>query len=293
MTDEADRGSLPRCGVTRCERAIRAAIAVAQRLGMGAIAPVVLKNSNHTNIHLAPFPIVARVVTPVVSRQVARNLADEVAVAQHLAHRGAPIAAPSVDVPAGPHSDGDTLMTLWQFVSHRPAGATDGVAAAEALQAVHRLLASYPRRLPAFTVAIDYCRSLLEDGTALPALGGADRAFLVAEHDRLRGRMRGTGRCVAIHGDAHLGNVLVTALGPRWVDWESVCMGPPEWDLSCLPERVWSGSRAVDHDLLTLLKDLRSVCVAVWCWVEPDRTPERREAAEFHLRRLRDRAHMA
>jgi hypothetical protein len=27
----------------------------------------------------------------------------------------------------------------------------------------------------------------------------------------------------------------------------------------------------------------------LWCWVEPDRAPEKREAAEYHLRRLRGR----
>lgn len=41
-----------------------------------------------------------------------------------------------------------------------------------------------------------------------------------------------------------------------------------------------------------LLKDannlghLRSFTVAVWCWLQPDRAPEVRAAAEYHLHRL-------
>jgi Ser/Thr protein kinase RdoA (MazF antagonist) len=35
---------------------------------------------------------------------------------------------------------------------------------------------------------------------------------------------------VALHGDAHPGNVITTATGCRLVDWELACTGPAEWD---------------------------------------------------------------
>ena len=50
---------------------------------------------------------------------------------------------------------------------------------------------------------------------------------------------------------------------------------------------------AVNAHLLAVLRDPGSVCVAVWCWAEPDRAPEKREAAEYHLRRLRERSRAA
>jgi aminoglycoside phosphotransferase (APT) family kinase protein len=89
-----------------------------------------------------------------------------------------------------------------------------------------------------------------------------------------------------LHGEAHLGNVLVTPAGPRWTDFEGSCLGPVEWDLAGLGEDALDPSAHVDRDLLELMGRLRSLCVAVWCWMNPDRAPELREAAEHHLHRL-------
>jgi hypothetical protein len=38
----------------------------------------------------------------------------------------------------------------------------------------------------------------------------------------------------ALHADAHLGNVINTARGPLWNDWEDTFLGPVAWDLGCL-----------------------------------------------------------
>src|SRR5438552_531733 len=129
----------------------------------------------------------------------------------------------------------------------------------------------------------------------LPVLAARDKEFLISEHDRFRGLLTTTAAFMptAIHGDPHLGNVLMTSNGPRWTDWESACVGPVEWDLACLPETALPSFPTVNAELLTVLRDLRSVCVAVWCWAEPDRAPEKREAAEYHLRRLREQSRAA
>jgi len=258
---------------------------------MAATAPVILRDSNHTSIHLGPFPIVARVMAAPAVRGAGGRLGSELSVAKHLARAGAPVVAPSVDIPPGPHFEGDWAMTLWEYVAHRPAEEGDGPVAAEALREIHRALAAYAGQLPSFATALDGCRRLLLEETALPALDRVDKAFLLAEHDRLRG-LPAMGAIVpgAIHGDPHLGNVLMTPGGPRWTDWESACVGPLEWDLASLPETALAAVPAVNRELLAVLGDLRSVCVAVWCWAEPDRAPEKREAAEYHLRRLRERS---
>ena len=273
--------------------AIQAAVAVADRLGMTSITPVVLRDSNHTSIHLAPFPVVARVAASSAGRGAAA-LSAELSVAEYLARAGAPIAAPTIDLPPGPHLEKDWAITLWQFVAHRPAEESDGPVAAVGLREIHGALRSYSERLPSFEVALDACRRLLQEETGLPALATPDKLFLLTEHDRLR-RLLATAAIapVAIHGDPHLGNVLMTSSGPRWTDWESACIGPLEWDLACLPETVLATVPAVNAELLAVLRDLRSVCVAVWCWAEPDRAPEKREAAEYHLRRLRERSRAA
>jgi hypothetical protein len=278
----------------RQEKALRAATAVAERFGLMPTAPVILKDSNHTSIHLAPFPIVARVCTGVWGPDVASRLARELAVAQHLVQAGAPIVPPSLDPPPGPYWYADTGLTLWQFVAHLPARESDGRKAAEALHIVHDALANYAGTLPSFAVAMESCRALLDDASTLRALAPADRGFLIAEYDRLRALLAAFPFVPApLHGDPHLGNVLLTSSGPRWTDFESACVGPREWDLTCLPEVSLTAFRTVDHELLAVLRDLRSMCVAVWCWVGPDRASEKREAAEFHLRRLQERADAA
>jgi len=261
---------------------------------MSVSAPVILKDSNHTSIYLGPLPIVARVVASKSAHSAGTRLARELSVAEHLARAGAPVVAPTVDIPPGPHFEDDWAMTLWEYVAHRPVEEGDGAIAAEALRRIHGALAAYPGQLPSFAAVIDACCRLLQAENGLPSLPQTDKDFLLAEHDRLRRLPAMAGATpIAIHGDPHLGNVLMTPEGPRWTDWESACVGPLEWDLSFLPEMSRAVVPAVNEELLAVLRDLRSVCVAVWCWAEPDRAPEKREAAEYHLRRLRDRTREA
>jgi hypothetical protein len=64
-------------GAERQRRAIGAARAIATRYGVTYDRPSILQDSNHTVIHLAPAPIVAKVATSPEES----SLADEVAVA--------------------------------------------------------------------------------------------------------------------------------------------------------------------------------------------------------------------
>src|SRR5437773_159602 len=166
---------------------------------MTSVTPVILKDSNHTSIHLAPFPVVARVVAPSVGQGASAALSAELSVAEHLARAGAPIVAPTIDVPPGPHLAADETMTLWQFVAHRPAEESDGPVAAEGLREIHGALRSYSERLPSFEVALDACRRLLQEETGLPALATPDKLFLLTEHDRLR-RLLATAAIAPVAG---------------------------------------------------------------------------------------------
>ena len=72
-------------------------------------------------------------------------------------------------------------------------------------------------------------------------------------------------------------------------DFESACLGPPEWDIGFLPDADLSLFGPLDRELCDALADLRSICVAVWCFAKYD-LPEKREAADFHLGWLKERA---
>ena len=96
-------------------------------------------------------------------------------------------------------------------------------------------------------------------------------------------------RLVPILGDAHLGNVFITSDGALWNDFEDACLGPREWDIGFLPKPELAAFEPFNRDALVELGYLRSLCVSVWCWALAH-IPEKREAAEYHLGYLRERA---
>lgn len=63
-----------------------------------------------------------------------------------------------------------------------------------------------------------------------------------------------------LHGDAHTGNVLMTPDGPRWTDFEDVCVGPVEWDLASMTitvEALAAYPGPIDRPRLDDCRDLR------------------------------------
>lgn len=70
-----------------------------------------------------------------------------------------------------------------------------------------------------------------------------------------------------LHGEPHFdGNVLRTAEGPVFIDFEAACTGPKEWDLAALPREVATFYPPINTALLEVLELTRSLCVATWCW---------------------------
>src|SRR5215217_7681409 len=88
------------------QRAIRAAAQVAREHGLHfGDEPRVIHEGSNLLLHLDPAPVVARVATTTaIVREGDAWLTREVAVAGHVARRGAPAVAPSDELPPGPHS---------------------------------------------------------------------------------------------------------------------------------------------------------------------------------------------
>jgi hypothetical protein len=78
----------------------------------------------------------------------------------------------------------------------------------------------------------------------------------------------------------------VTRSGIRWIDFESVCRGPLEWDLAFMSDDARASFDGVDEDLLDLLSLLNRARVATWCGIQA-RFPEMRWHGEHHLAALR------
>jgi hypothetical protein len=270
---------------------LTAATSVAAKAELGVVTPEVLHLGDHTTVRLAPWPIVARIASGTSFDFSHESLARELAIACHLASRGAPTVRPTTTPAPGPYLEGDCAITLWEFVDARTvATEADEIAAAASLQLVHRALADVDVPLPLFTTKVDSCKTILTNPAEAPKLDMSDRLFLERLYATLREALnvpRGTWQ--PLHGDAHLGNVLLAESRAIWMDLEAACLGPIEWDVVNLPVASWSQFSDIDACLMRLFADVRSLCVAVWCWAEFDRSAATAEAAIYHLRELKAR----
>ena len=122
----------------------------------------------------------------------------------------------------------------------------------------------------------------------MAAMLPADRAFLREVSDEGLSVVAGADTPEhRLHGEPHDGNRLVTPAGLRWIDFESCCVGPLEWDLAFQPREVDADLIDIDHGLLALLRRLNSARVATWCLAQ-SRFPGMRRHGEIHLASLRD-----
>ena len=229
--------------------AVAASVACARSLGLPGDDPEVIAEGYSVRVRLHPAPVVTRVVT--VGRVLRGHpmpwLEREVAVAQFLAAAGAPVVAPWRD--PGPYVLDDLEVSLWQWAEHEP-GEVPPTVFGSMLHELHTTLASY-------------------DGSLSPLVGPLTdiTSALAVSHDAV---LHGAARRLLplalswprrpIHGDAHTGNVLLTSHGPRWTDFEDVCVGPVEWDLASrtiTEDTVAAYQGEVDRARLEECRDLR------------------------------------
>jgi Ser/Thr protein kinase RdoA (MazF antagonist) len=117
-----------------------------------------------------------------------------------------------------------------------------------------------------------------------PELSLADRQFLRQVYEHLSKRLHTFDySCVPVHTEIHSGNVMWVNKDPILIDFESCCRGPLELDFLFFSEKNLLDCPDLDKQLMEILSHLRSLRVAVWCWVQPNRAKEVREAAEYHL----------
>jgi aminoglycoside phosphotransferase (APT) family kinase protein len=257
--------------------AVDAAVAVARAAGLRVDEPVVLRDRLNVLVHLRPAPVVARVAGSIAAvRPGDEWLRRELAVAGSLASAGAPVVAPSAELPPGPHHQEGRVLSFWTYVPEDEPAAP--AAAGAALRDVHEALRGFHGALPVLGHLTD-AEALLAKLAAEESLD-ADTAHQL--HDRLqelRGPMSALRTAVQpLHGDAHLGNVVNGPDGPLWNDWEDTCVGPIHWDAACMlaASRVTGRGAAeaeaalraarieVDPGELALWIDARILQGAIW-----------------------------
>ncbi len=250
-------------------RAIDAAISIAVALDLSADDATVLQNSNKLALRLLPCDVFAR-VAPVGLRS---HALFEVELAQRLAKTESPVASlePRVE-PRGYEHDGFEV-TLWTY--YEPVTSESSPAAyADALERLHAGMRKLDVPTPHFTDRVAEAQRVVRSPEGSPALPDADREMLASTLRRLRRAILDHGAAEQLlHGEPHPGNMLSTANGPLFVDLETCCHGPVEFDLAHVPETVSEHYPGVDQALLRDCRQLVLAMVAAWRWEPGDQLP--------------------
>jgi hypothetical protein len=264
-------------------RAVAAAMSTASSLDLIVDDAIVLHNSNRLTVRLLPCDVVARVAP--VAHQVAQF---EVELAQRLVESGCPVAALEPRVAPSVYERDGCVVTLWTYyepVTSRVVSPADYATALERLHAGMREL-DFPA--PHFTDRVESAEQLVASRDATPALVDADRELL---GDTLRDLRRGIGERggaeQVLHGEPHPGNVLTTKDGLLFVDLETCCRGPVEFDLAHAPEEVSEHYPGVDQDLLRECRILVLAMIAIWRWDRGDQLPNGRQLGTEWLSQIR------
>jgi aminoglycoside phosphotransferase (APT) family kinase protein len=264
-------------------RAVAAAMSIASSLDLTVDDAIVLHNSNKLTLRVLPCDVLARVAP--VAHQVAQF---EVELAQLLAESGCPVAALEPRVAPRVYERNGFVVTLWTY--YKPATPREVSPAdyATALERLHAGLRKLDAPVPHFTDRVDQAQHLVASRDHTPALADADRELL---GDTLRDLSRAIGERGGaeqlLHGEPHPGNVLTTKNGPLFIDLETCCRGPVEFDLSHAPEEVSGHYPSVDHHLLRECRILVLAMITAWRWDRGDQLPNGRQLGTEWLSQIR------
>jgi hypothetical protein len=248
--------------------ALAAAVEVAGAHGVRSTDAVILRDQLNVLVHLRPAPVVARVAGTIrAARPGAEWQRRELSVAGFLAREGAPVVAPSDELPPGPYDHDGRVLSFWAYA---PPAETSAAHAGEALRECLDALKGFHGSLPVLGTLAE-AEALLHRLAAEGTLIHDEAMRLQARFDELYPLLRALRSAVQpLHGDAHLKNVL----GGLWNDWEDTCLGPVGWDAACLiagssdpaaQQRAYEATRLdLDPGELGLWVEARRLQIEVW-----------------------------
>jgi len=264
-------------------RAVAAAVSTASALDLTVDDAIVLHDSNRLAVRLLPCDVLARVAP--VAHQVAQF---EVELAQRLAETEGPVATLDPRVEPRAYERDGFVVTLWSYYEPVTPQEVSPGDYANALQRLHAGMRKLDVTTPRFTDRVAEAQQLVASRDRTPALADADRELL---SNTLRSGRRAIGESgVAeqlLHGEPHPGNVLSTKNGLLFIDLETCCRGPVEFDLAHVPEEVSQQYPDADQELLHECRILALAMVAAWRWDPGDQLPNGQQAARDLIRALR------
>jgi Ser/Thr protein kinase RdoA (MazF antagonist) len=264
-------------------RAVAAAMSIASSFDLSVDDAIVLHDSNKLTLRLLPCDVVARVAP--VAHQVAQL---EIELAQRLAESGSPVAALDPRVEPRAYERDGFVVTLWTYYEPAAPREISPTDYANALGRLHAGMRKLDVPAPHFTDRVGQAQQLVASRDHTPALADADRELLGSTLRRLRrviGERGGAGQL--LHGEPHPGNVLTTKNGLLFIDLETCCRGPVEFDLAHAPEEVSEHYPGVNQDLLGECRILVLAMIATWRWDRGDQLPNGRQLGMEWLSQIR------
>jgi len=265
------------------QRAVAAAMSIASSLDLAAGDAIVLHDSNKLIVRLLPCDVVARVAP--AAHQVAQF---EVELARRLAGSGSPVAALDPRVEPRVYERDGFVVTLWTYYESAAPREVSPAGYANVLGRLHADLRTLDVAAPRFTDRVEQAQQLVARRDHTPALAGADRELLASTLGRLR-RVIGErgGAEQLLHGEPHPGNVLTTKNGLLFIDLETCCRGPVEFDLAHAPEQVSEHYPGVNQVLLRQCRILVLAMITTWRWDRGDQLPNGRQLGTQWLSQIR------
>src|SRR5215211_5163061 len=275
MVDEVQASEVP--------RAVAAAMSIASSLDLTVDDAIVLHDSNKLTLRVLPCDLLARLAP--VAHQVAQF---EVKLAQRLAESGCPVAALEPRVEPRVYERDGFVVTLWTYYEPATPGEVSPADYATALGRLHAGMRQLDVPTLHVTDRVEQAQQLLASRDHTPALADADRELL---GDTLRSLRRVIGERGGaeqlLHGEPHPGNVLTTKNGLLFIDLETCCRGPVEFDLAHAPEEVSEHYPGVNQDLLGECRILVLATITTWRWDRGDQLPNGRQLGTEWLSQIR------
>jgi hypothetical protein len=264
-------------------RATAAAMSTASSLGLAVDDAIVLHDSNKLTLRLLPCDVLARVAP--AAHQVSQF---EVELAQRLAGSGCPVAALEPRVDPGVYERDGFVVTLWTYYEPAAPREVSPAGYASALERLHAGMRNLDVPAPHFTDRVEQAQQLVAARDRTPALADADRELLAGTLRSLRRVIGDRGAAEQLlHGEPHPGNVLTTKNGLLFIDLETCCRGPVEFDLAHAPEEVSEHYPGVNQDLLRECRILVLAMITTWRWDRGDQLPNGRQLGTQWLSQIR------
>ncbi|MEU9878089.1 phosphotransferase enzyme family protein [Streptomyces phaeochromogenes] len=268
---------------SEASRAMAAARSIASSLDLAVDDAIVLHDSNKITLRLLPCDVLARVAP--VEQQVAQF---EVDVAQQLGESGCPVAALEPRVEPRVYERDGFVVSLWTYYEPMTPHEVSPADFAHALEQLHAGMRKLDVPTPHFMDRVEQAQQFLANRERTPELADADRELL-------GDTLRSLGRVIAergaaeqlLHGEPHPGNLLTTKSGLLFIDFETCCRGPVEFDLAHAPEDVSEHYPGVDQDLLRDCRILVLAIITTWRWDRDDQLPNGRQLGAEWLSQIR------